>query len=83
MRLGSVQASDLMIGYGLAVPVVVFVILTWLVHKRVSQVRGVWIYPVSALLILGTPWITGYTTILIGLVLAVSIALRLRIISSC
>lgn len=78
-RTGISHASELVVGYGLAVPVAIFVAMVWLVHKRVSQARGIWIYPLAALLVLIVPWLPGSNTLQIGLILAAAIALRLSL----
>jgi low temperature requirement protein LtrA len=75
-RVGTAQADATVIGYGLAVPVAIYVLFTWLVHKRVSQSKGAWVFPLAALAVLVTPWFTGYTTISIGLILVLALGIR-------
>ncbi|MCE1175769.1 MAG: low temperature requirement protein A [Burkholderiales bacterium] len=75
-RVGTAQADATVIGYGLAVPVAIYVLFTWLVHKRVSQSKGAWVFPLAALAALVTPWFTGYTTISIGLILVLALGIR-------
>ena len=75
-RLGTAQAGVTVIGYGLALPVAIYVLFTWLVHKRISQSKGAWVFPLAALTILITPWFTGYTTISIGLILVLALGIR-------
>lgn len=74
---GPVAASALTIGYGLALPVALFVMMLWLIHKRVSQAQGVWVYPLASVLILIVPWLPGSNTLQVGLILAGAIAVRL------
>jgi low temperature requirement protein LtrA len=76
-RMGTSQASTLAIGYALALPVAVFIFALWLIHKRVSQAQGTWVYPLATLLILMVPWISGSNTLQMGLVLVGAIGLRL------
>lgn len=76
-QMGTSHASALWIGYALAIPVAIFVMTLWLIHKRVSQAHGTWIYPLASLLILIVPWLPGSNTLQIGLVLAATIGVRL------
>ena len=75
-RMGLAQASDLTVGFGLAIPVAIYVFFTWLMHKRVSQPKGTWVFPLAALLILTTPWLTNYTTLSIALILVLALVVR-------
>ncbi len=80
-RMGMAQASSMTVGLGLAIPVAVYVFFAWLVHKRVSQSAGAWVFPIAALAILATPWLTGYTTIGIALVLVAALIVRAWLIA--
>lgn len=82
-RMGQAQASAIAVGYGLAIPVAIYVLFTWLVHLRVANARGVWVLPLAALLILAMPWLTGYTTIGIALVLVAALAGGAYLRSTC
>ncbi|MGL4768216.1 MAG: low temperature requirement protein A [Formosimonas sp.] len=73
------HVSELAVGYAVAVPVALFVWMTWLVHKRVGGTAGRWLLPCASGLILFTPFVAGWTTLLVGLILAATIAVRLRL----
>lgn len=73
---GSAQASDLTVNAGLAIPVAIYVFFTWLVHKPLSQSVSAAVYPLTALVILTTPWWSGYTTIGIAVVLVAALGLH-------
>lgn len=79
-QMGLAKVSDLTIGYALALPVAIFVMTSWLVHKRVSRTQGAWVYLIAALFILMTPWFSQYSSLLIGLILAAAIAVRLGLV---
>lgn len=76
-NMGASQASTLVNGYALAIPVAIFIMTLWLIHKRVSHAQGAWVYPLAALLILSVPWLPGSNTLQVGLILAAAIATRL------
>lgn len=76
---GTSHSPILMVGYALALPVALFLMMLWLIHKRVSHARGAWVYPLAAALILTIPWLPGSNTMQIGLILAAAIGSRLML----
>lgn len=77
LQTGASHTSTLTIGYALALPVAIFIMTLWLIHKRVSHASGAWIYPLAALVVLIIPWLPGSNTLQVGLILAAAIAVKL------
>ncbi len=76
-RLGLAQGvSADSVGYGLAIPVAIYVFFTWLIHKRVGGSSGIWVFPLAALAVLFTPLFTDALNITIGLILVLALMLR-------
>ena len=65
----------------LAVPVAIYVLAVWFFQKRNTGQHhgGRWVLPVAALLIMGTPWLPVNAALAIGLLLAGSLAVSMRL----
>ena len=76
-RLGHAQGlSAQSVGFGLTIPVAIYVFTTWLIHKRVGQSRGAWVFPVAAVAVLVTPLFTEALNITTGVILALALVVR-------
>lgn len=64
---GKTQLSHQAAAAALAVPVALYVVVTWVVHKKRDRSR--WSLPVVAALILATPWMPMNSALLTGLIL--------------
>lgn len=68
----------------LAVPVALYVLSAWFVHKCKAghRVGRRWVLPLAAVLILGTPWLPMNTALVIGCILVAALAASMRLSKS-
>jgi low temperature requirement protein LtrA len=74
--MGEAKVSAPVGAASLAVPVALYVLAVWFVHKcnAARPAGGRWVLPVAALVIFGTPWVPFDTALTTGIILVVTLA---------
>lgn len=76
LMMGGTELAPAMAALGLALPVALYCLAVWFVHKcRGDRRGGHWVNPTAAVLVLATPWLPGHPTLLMGVVLAGAVAM--------
>lgn len=77
LMMGGTELAPAMAALGLALPVALYCLAVWFVHKcRGDRRGGHRVHPVAALLVLATPWLPGHPTLLMGVVLMGAVAVN-------
>jgi low temperature requirement protein LtrA len=57
-------------------PVALFLMMLWLIHRRVGQVRSQWPLPLTSLCILASAWLQNHHLLVMGVLLALCVAIQ-------
>jgi low temperature requirement protein LtrA len=78
--VGQSQASSTSAGFAIAVPVAIYLVCLWALHDRPEYRRARALGPLTAVLVLGSPF-TGQAALVTGLLLVLMLMVKARLLS--
>jgi low temperature requirement protein LtrA len=66
----------LIVRLSVAGPVALFVMMLWLIHRRIGQTRPQWPLPVTSLCLLASGWLQNHNLLMMGVILATCVAIQ-------